>query len=89
VKEIREFLLLMGWWATVAALFVGPVFDLRLGPMHVPRLMQVGLLGRFFLFYIKKNKNLKIYVGFGKFQKYTPIALWGRQGSNVIFFLQI
>ena len=23
------------------------------------------------------------------FQKYTPVALWGRQGSNVFFFLQI
>jgi len=24
---------------------------------------------------------------FGKFQKYTPVALWGRrQGSNIIFF---
>ena len=21
-----------------------------------------------------------------KFQKYTPVALWGRQGSNVFFF---
>ena len=44
--------------------------------------------GRLFLFYIKKIKNLKIYVRFEKFQKYTPVALWGRQGSNVIFFFK-
>ena len=43
---------------------------------------------RFFSFlYLKKIKISKLYVGFGKFQKYTPVALWGgRQGSNVIFF---
>ena len=23
-----------------------------------------------------------------KFQKYTPVALWGRQGSNVFFFFK-
>ena len=40
----------------------------------------------FSFLYLKKIKILKIYVGFGKFQKYTPVALWGRQGSNVIFF---
>ena len=38
----------------------------------------------FSFLYLKKNS--KIYVRFGKFQKYTPVALWGRQGSNVIFF---
>ena len=43
----------------------------------------------FSFLYLKKIKISKIYVGFGKFQKYTPVALWGRQGSNVIFFLQI
>ena len=42
--------------------------------------------GRSFLFYIlKKIKILKIYVRFEKFQKYTPVALWGRQVLNVIF----
>ena len=43
----------------------------------------------FSFLYLKKFKISKIYVRFGKFQKYTPVALWGRQGSNVIFFLQI
>ena len=43
----------------------------------------------FSFLYLKKNKISKIYVRFGKFQKYTPVALWGRHGSNVIFFLQI
>ena len=42
--------------------------------------------GGFFFFIFKKNKISKIYLRFGKFQKYIPVALWGRQGSNVIFF---
>ena len=43
----------------------------------------------FFFFIFKKIKISKIYVGFGKFQKYTPVALWGgRHGSNVIFFFK-
>jgi hypothetical protein len=33
--------------------------------------------GGFFFFIFKKIKILKIYVRFGKFQKYTPVALWG------------
>ena len=31
----------------------------------------------FSFLYLKKIKILKIYAGFGKFQKYTPVALWG------------
>jgi len=31
----------------------------------------------FFFFIFKKIKISKIYIGFGKFQKYTPVALWG------------
>jgi len=31
----------------------------------------------FFFFIFKKIKISKIYVDFGKFQKYTPVALWG------------
>ena len=46
-------------------------------------------VGGFFFFIFKKIKISKIYVGFEKFQKYTPVALWGRQGSNVIFFLHL
>ena len=42
--------------------------------------------GPFSFLYLKKIKISKIGVRFGKFQKYTPVALWGRQGSNVIFF---
>jgi len=42
----------------------------------------------FFFFILKKIKISKIYVRFEKFQKYTPVALWGRQALNVIF-LQI
>ena len=45
--------------------------------------------GAFFFFIFKKIKISKIYVCFEKFQKYTPVALWGQQALNVIFFLQI
>jgi len=31
----------------------------------------------FSFLYLKKIKISKIYVGFGKFQKYTPVALLG------------
>ena len=37
----------------------------------------VAKQGGFFFFIFKKIKISKIYVGFGKFQKYTPVALWG------------
>ena len=37
----------------------------------------------FSFLYLKKVKISKIYIGFGKFQKYTPAALWGRQGSKI------
>ena len=43
----------------------------------------------FSFLYLKKNKISKIYVRFGKFQKYTPVALWGATGLKCIFFLQI
>src|SRR6185503_4671911 len=33
-----------------------------------------------------KIKISKIYVGFGKFQKYTPVALWGATGLKCNFF---
>jgi len=36
--------------------------------------------GLFSFLYVKKIKILKIYVCFQKFQKYIPVALWGRQG---------
>ena len=36
--------------------------------------------------YLKKIKISKIYVGFGKFQKYTPVALWGATGLKCNFF---
>ena len=42
----------------------------------------------FSFLYLKKIKISKIYVGFEKFQKYTPVALWGRQTLNVIFFFK-
>ena len=46
---------------------------------------------RFFLFYIlKKIKFSKLYIRFGKFQKYTPVALWGATWLKCnFFFLQI
>ena len=43
----------------------------------------------FFFFIFKKIEISKIYVGFGKFQKYTPVALWGATGLKCNFFLQI
>ena len=42
--------------------------------------------GGFFFFIFKKNKISKIYVRFGKFQKYTPVALWGATGLKCNFF---
>ena len=41
----------------------------------------------FFFFIFKKIKISKIYVHFGKFQKYTPVALWGATGLKCNFFL--
>ena len=40
----------------------------------------------FFFFIFKKFKISKIYVGFGKFQKYTPVALWRATGLKCNFF---
>ena len=40
----------------------------------------------FSFLYLKKNKISKIYVGFGKFQKYTPVGLWGATGLKCNFF---
>ena len=34
----------------------------------------------FSFLYLKKIKISKIYVRFGNFQKYTPVALWGATG---------
>ena len=48
-------------------------------------IVTVDLSAVFSFLYLKKIKISKIFVRFGKFQKYTPVALWGRQGSNVIF----
>ena len=47
------------------------------------------LRGAFFFFIFKKIKISKIYVRFEKFQKYTPVALWGATGPKYNFFLQI
>ena len=41
----------------------------------------------FSFLYLKKIKISKIYVRFGKFQKYTPVALWGATGLKCNFFL--
>ena len=44
----------------------------------------------FSFLYLKKIKISKIYVRFGKFQKYTTVALWGATGLKCnFFFLQI
>ena len=40
----------------------------------------------FSFLYLKKIKISKIYVRFGKFQKYTPVALWGATGLKCNFF---
>ena len=40
----------------------------------------------FFFFIFKKIKISKIYVRFGKFQKYTTVALWGATGLKCNFF---
>ena len=46
----------------------------------------IRTLGGFFFFIFKKIKILKIYVRFGKFQKYTPVALWGATWLKCNFF---
>ena len=52
-------------WATgIVSAGVGPV---------VPRNESAV----FSFLYLKKIKISKIYFRFGKFQKYTPVALWG------------
>ena len=44
----------------------------------------------FFSFlYLKKNQNFKNIWPFWKISKLPPVALWGRQALDVIFFLQI
>ena len=40
----------------------------------------------FSFLYLKTIKISKIYVRFGKFQKYTPVALWGATGLKCNFF---
>ena len=49
--------------------------QIHLGPF--PSTRARCQLGAFFFFILKKNKISKIYVRFEKFQKYTPVALWG------------
>jgi len=45
---------------------------------HSSKRQSMGAYMAVFSFlYLKKIKISKIYVGFGKFQKYTPVALWG------------
>ena len=48
------------------------------GPGHNQWVSTVPhwLRGIFFIFIFKKNKILKIYDGFEKFQNYTPVAPW-------------
>ena len=42
----------------------------------------------FSFLYLKKIKISKIYVCFGKFQKYTPVVLWGATWLKCIFFFK-
>ena len=56
-----------------------------LGPFS-QRMSSLARGRGFFFFIFKKHKISKIYVGFGKFQKYTPVALWGATGLKCNFF---
>ena len=44
------------------------------------------LVAIFSFLYLKKIKISKIYVRFEKFQKYTPVALWGGDRAQMYFF---
>ena len=57
------------WWRWLSAL--------RAKYHEKAGLFSKRSLGGFFFFIFKKIKISKIYVSFGKFQKYTPVALWG------------
>ena len=57
---------------------------------HLRRAFMCFKVRGFFFFIFKKIKISKIYVRFGKFQKYTPVALWGRRDrAQMQFFFQI
>ena len=56
------------------------LFQLKVGPSPF-------FLAVFSFLYLKKIKISKLYVRFGKFQKYTPVTLWGATGLKCNFFL--
>ena len=66
-----------------------PTGGSRAGPLRPPQPAAQPVMpdqAVFSFLYLKKIKISKIYVGFGKFQKYTPVALWGATGLKCIFF---
>ena len=69
----------------------GPPIEQEIRPSNCSGLLGLGPVRscgrRGFLFFIfKKNKISKIYVRFGKFQKYTPVALCGATWLKCNFF---
>ena len=74
-------------------LLLPPTSHVPLGPCRPnPATSMLGLLADygsncgFFFFIFKKIKISKIYVRFEKFQKYTPVALWGATWLKYNFF---
>ena len=58
----------------------------RLGRRDRPINAQKQRAAIFSFLYLKKIKISKIYVRFGKFQNYTPVALWGGDRAQMYFF---
>ena len=54
--------------------YLGRLEILCYGPAH--RCVRLLMPAIFSFLYLKKIKISKIYVRFGKFQKYTPVAIW-------------
>ena len=90
IKKITCFRLRRKCQSKVALFFVSRFgFCLCDGPNPRQIRDKLGQPRGFFFFIFKKIKISKIYVRFGKFQKYTPIALWGATGLKCNFFFQI
>ena len=68
----------LSFWAVESArLYAGLVYILGLLDVQLGLVTRESPQHGFFFFILKKIKISKIYVRFGKFQKYTPVALWG------------
>ena len=88
-KKIQKASPVTGPKTTMQALGSSAACIARPGPNVAAAMNRLGLSRSFFFFIFKKIKISKIYVYFEKFQKYTPVALWGATGPKCNFFPQI